>query len=226
MLNAVAIAALKKTYFANNALAGGTAKGDVLRLVEALMPVPLNMMSGPAMGKVIVLNMGERPDKVSQRALNVHRSAGVGQCVVTLHGETHTVNDHKGQPQPFMPDNARGNGLVQSFVAANENPELVLVERGFGNKFALGGLTSVKVREEDIVSPIVLGIAARSNFMAGFIFLCLAGGDQAASDRVLIFAGGEHADIMSGIEYFVQRSSAAWMTRRGRSYAEVRSLSH
>lgn len=223
----VLTATIKADYLNNNSLALGTAKGDVLRLVNAKLAQygATNQPTGADVGAVTVDNLGEKTDKVTKRALKLHASLATGQCLITLHGETHTVTPMKGTPAVYAPDKDRGNAIIDAFVQAGQSPTLTAFERGLGTKYPLGGFTGSIVREDEVVGAN-LGVKERSAFFAGFLFLCVACGDQSRRDDVLIFFGAQHSDILDCFEYYAQYSDATWMKKRGRSYAFIRSQSH
>jgi hypothetical protein len=56
-----------------------------------------------------------------------------------------------------------------------------------------------------------------SLLVAGYVYLCIAGGAQNAIDKVLLVYGAEHAEIMSSFEYFVQHTTATWLKKRPRT---------
>jgi hypothetical protein len=229
MLGALAIPPLRDSYKTNNALAGGTALGNVLNLVNHFLPGVLattaNIPAGADQAPVMA-NPGTATHKVPTKVLQLHQGAVLGQVLVTLHGEQHWEDTWKGKPpgQVFKPDMERGQSMIQELVTGGVNPALIVMESGLGQKYNLSGFANTIVREEALVNAGTLGIPERSRFVAGFVFLCLVGGDQAVTDQVLMFFGGEHADILDGIEYFAKHSGASWFQKRQRSYAVIRSL--
>jgi hypothetical protein len=80
-------------------------------------------------------------------------------------------------------------------------------------------------REDNLTAPAKnpaagqgLNADQRSFAVAGYMFLCIAGGDQNHHDRIIVFFGERHIDILDDLEYFVRHSSADWVQKRPRSY--------
>lgn len=105
---------------------------------------------------------------------------------------------------------------------------------GGGEQFPKPGLTVVErrmqydppgptARETDLIKQ-GFSNKQRSALIAAYIFLCVAGGDQGGNDRVLIFFGEEHADILDQFEYMVRNSiHVTWLNKRKRNYGIIAS---
>jgi hypothetical protein len=233
MINAAQMVQLRQVYRDNQALGNASSFGGMLRLVNAMLayptfPAATNVAAGNDVGKVTT-RIAEKTDKAPQQVVKAHQAApGGGQVIVTFHGEAHYMSPWKGRPdsQVFEPDKQRGNALIQEMGAGGLNPQLVVIERGLGNKYNTGALGGSTVREEALIQG-EQGIHARSRIVAGFVFLCLAGGPQNTIDQVLFLFGDEHIDILEGIEYFGGHSQAqGWFRKRPRSYLTIGSLKH
>ena len=125
-------------------------------------------------------------------------------------------------------DRDRGDLLAELAAGAETipKPDLVVLERGLKYQ----GPLDETIFEEAISGPADTGwsIRQRSALIAGYIFLCAAGGDQTANDRVLVFFGEEHAaDILDFFEFFALRSSQIpWVRKRTRHYSLIPSHVH
>jgi len=120
-------------------------------------------------------------------------------------------------------DRQRGDQLAELAAGAETmpKPDLVVLERGLKYQ----GPVDETIFEEAISGSADTGwsIKQRSALIAGYIFLCAAGGDQTANDRVLVFFGEEHAaDIVDFFELFASRSSQIpWVKKRARHYCLI-----
>jgi hypothetical protein len=98
-------------------------------------------------------------------------------------------------------------------------PDLIIVEKGLQYDIAVHERTVIK--EETIMNNLQNEFTNehRSMALAAYIFLCVAGGDQTTSDRILIFIGERHKDIFDYFDDFALRSQTIpWVRRRPRTY--------
>ncbi len=136
-----------------------------------------------------------------------------GQITTVFVGETHT-------PQR---DLTRGQSLIDQMIGDPSARGLIVLERGmtymtqgFGSTVAL----ETNLTDSSAQPNLGFGLTAkkRSLVVAGYVFLCVAGGNQIAHDRVLLLCGENHSDIVKGFEYFVTHTTLTWMAKRPRSH--------
>lgn len=122
-------------------------------------------------------------------------------------------------------DQARAKALILLANGAMRYlPDLMIMEKGLQYDVANHGRTVIK--EEDIMNNLQNEFTAdhRSAALAAYIFLCVAGGDQSGSSRILIFMGERHKNVFEFFEAFAQHSQVIpWIKRRPRHYLLVRS---
>jgi hypothetical protein len=119
-----------------------------------------------------------------------------------------------------MCDYKRGQSLALLSGGGEQFPKpgLTILERGMTYD-----PESNPVRESDIIKYGYTN-KQRSALIAAYIFLSVAGGDQGADDRVLVFFGEEHLDLLEYFEYFVRNSyMIPWVNKRKRNYGIIAS---
>ena len=122
---------------------------------------------------------------------------------------------HKSWEQSVQ-DQSRAETLHNYVNGNNIAADLVVLERGMG-------YLKVKneIREETILE-MGFRIRQRSALVAAYIFLCVAGGDQTGNDRILVFFGDEHQDILECFEHYVNDSvEIPWVRKRKRNYCHI-----
>lgn len=203
-----------------------TVRGAIMKLIhESIAKPPL--VQGKAIEPEVVTLRGPRNVQslsVIEKLKKIYGSMSDGGISVTFLGETHNDTNDQKRVEDYM--SALKNGTLQL-------PTLTVFERGL--TYDTASLSEgYYVRENDlttssnaplgVVSPLypgnwgfALSIDQRSMVVAGYIALSLAAElDQSKQERVMIFFGSEHADLVTKhLEYFY-RHVANWIEVRKR----------
>lgn len=107
-------------------------------------------------------------------------------------------------------------------------PTMVVFERGMA--YPSPRITGHIARETNLTTAnagdfgLGLSPSQRSMVVAGYLVLCLAGGDQNNIDKVILFYGEEHRDIiLNYFEYFAAHTQADYLKKRIRTLLMIRS---
>ena len=126
-----------------------------------------------------------------------------------------------------LEDRNRAQGLLNlTGGVAFPTPALTIFERGMTGTYTVpAGVATTIGREDNMTAPTgsptagqALNDESRSMAAAGYIFLSVAGGNQSLHDRVLVFYGENHSDLLNHLEYFASHTSIDWVAKRPRSY--------
>jgi hypothetical protein len=212
----------------NNGAGIGTDKGvrkAVIKTIEDLKPAEQVVPGNPVDAEKTVIG-SYKTNNVLSAVRKIYNRQGAGSISITLLGETHN--------NPT--DTARANALIAQMAAGNITPTFLIQERGMTYAWPnpYGGAIA---REENLTTVpggnfgLGLTSAQRSMVVAGYIFLCLAGGPQVQTpppvtdviDKVFLFYGENHKDILDQFEYFARHSTANWVQNRARNLVVARS---
>lgn len=166
------------------------------------------------------------PALAATTALLGHQAAG--SISLVLVAESHTN----------VADGARAHTFLDATSQGTLLPSLVVYERGLRAPLASGGRAYPNAGSAAHPVPLVdeanLGQVAAANFglnnlkpadrsavVAGYLVLCLAGGDQQAIDRVVLFFGAEHGDILTDFDYIARHTTAAHLIKRPRTFLTI-----
>ncbi len=125
-----------------------------------------------------------------------------------------------GQRQAIWDKSARDRSraeTLQYYVRGDRLAvDIVFFERGM-----IYPKVPKEVREEAILKN-GFKIKERSALVAAYLFLCVAGGDQTGDDRIIVFFGAEHADVLTAFEHLVLKSTQVpWVRKRKRNYCNI-----
>jgi len=197
----------------------------VINTIEALKPAD-QVVPGNPVEAVKTIVGSPKTNNVSSAIQKVYNGQAAGSISITLCGETHNN----------QADTARANALIAQIAAGTFTPTFLIFERGM--TYALpAGFGGAIARETNLTTvpagDFGLGLtsAQRSMVVAGYIFLCLAGGPQVNTpapvlpviDKVFLFYGENHKDILDQFEYFARHSTANWLQNRSRNLVLIRS---
>lgn len=113
-------------------------------------------------------------------------------------------------------DRSRAETLQYYVRGSKLAVDMVFLERGM-----IYPKVPNEVREEAILKD-GFKIKQRSALVAAYLFLCVAGGDQTGDDRIIIFFGAEHADVLTAFEHLVLKSTQVpWVRKRKRNYCNI-----
>lgn len=213
----------------NQGAGSGTDKAvrkAVINTIEALKPAD-QVVPGNPVDAVKTVVGSPKTNNVSSAIQKVYNGQVAGTISITLCGETHNN----------QADTARANALIAQIAAGTFTPTFLIFERGM--TYALpAGFGGAIARETNLTTVpagnfgLGLTSAQRSMVVAGYIFLCLAGGDQVfvpgavpqpVIDKVFLFYGENHKDILDQFEYFARHSTANWLQNRARNLVLIRS---
>ena len=140
---------------------------------------------------------------------------------LTFFGETHH----------YLPDERRVADYMDAIGGRVEDPTLVVFERGM--TYTTNKIPCHYVREESLTTSanatgdykyvyhdnwgMGLTVVQRSMVVAGYVALSLAAGSQDVKERVVIFFGDNHDDILTTHFPYVVRHATAWMEHRKRT---------
>ena len=225
-----------------NGAFGIQVRDNVVRTIEQLIPAAANKPAGARVEPTIRTvhhNSCDLPTSVAQ--IQALFNGGPANSVsIVFCGESHLYQQQTrpvrsarlsgralGEDQRTWDksdqDRQRAAGLLQTMGGVvYPAPDLVVIERGM--EFDLPEIPAT-AREENLTGTLTnpqagyaLFPGQRSFMAAGYIFLCVAGGDQNHHDRVVVFFGEHHQDIITHFEYFARHSSADWVQKRPRRY--------
>ena len=193
-----------------------------IKTIEKLCTSATNKALPPARDAASTTCSSPKSDKVIEEVSKLYGAQVAPSISLTLVGETHR-NDV---------DEARANSLIQEVVKDRLLPTVIVLERGL--EYQVGGVSCQITREKSLTTilqngaevdfGLTLSAKQRSIVVAAYIYLCLASGNQNTADKVLIFFGENHSDILtSHFEYFVRHTTSTWMQNRPRSLMMVRS---
>jgi hypothetical protein len=160
------------------------------------------------------------------------RAAGTVTLVVV--GESHQARDAEDAE-----DQTRAKALLDKMVEHSPlaATTLVVLERDlelrykpYPSSFAPQSAMEVALTEDyDTTLQQGLSKLQRSTVIAGYVLLCLAGGDQNTVDTVVLFLGELHADALTEFEYFAKGATGAsgidWVAKRPRMLLSFSSIS-
>jgi hypothetical protein len=165
--------------------------------------------------------------KVAKAMRDAPRESGA--ITITLVGETHRRTPDEERARQLLRLLESDPGLKQG---------LIIVERGM--TYDMGD--QLYVREETMTSsanaPIelramyqgvwgmALTAAQRSIVVAGYVLFCIGKGQRTDVDRVAIFFGENHKDILAThIEYLIRHAGLSGIANRPRTYITALSIS-
>lgn len=189
----------------------------IMQVIEQLCAAATHKPAGPALAADKSTGSSPKTAKVLADVQKLYAAQGPGSISVTVLGETH------GYPQ----DQARADTLIAAVAAGTLASTLLLFERGM--TYAVAGVPCPIARETNLTTiaagdfGLGLSPAQRSMVLAGYVYLCLAGGPQNGVDSVLLFCGERHSDILTHFEYFVQHTTSNWTQNRARTLLLIRS---
>lgn len=197
----------------------------VLATIEELMPTRTNQPTGADVAKTTPHS--GTATKALADIKKLYTGQGNGSISLTLVGEAHNnANDVQ-----------RGQDIIAAVGTGNPASTLMLYERYLnsgevnpttGNNGPYpwpGGAYAGRNVSELSLSYASgarffgdqLNVEGRSALVAGYLVLTTAGGDQAQIDKVLIFFGAEHSDILEKYEQYA-KLYAPWLLKRARTY--------
>jgi hypothetical protein len=207
----------------------------IMNTIETLKPAPAEVLGKPVEAeKTVVASV--QTDKVLAAIKKVHDSQYAGYISLIVVGETH---------EKCPVDIQRTNDLIAQIGAQGGlTPTFLIYERGM-NYAQPQGVAAI-AQETNLTTVLAgnfgLGLSAvqRSMVVAGYIFLCLAGGEQFETvppavqnqpppqpqpviDKVILFYGENHKDILDCFEYFARHSTANWLQNRPRQLVLIKS---
>ncbi len=131
-------------------------------------------------------------------------------------GETHTNAD----------DHSRALEFIAEIDAGNLTPNVVVFERGLDYPNPVG--VNI-VRESNLTTTqsgdfgLGLTYKQRSMVVGGYLALIVANGSQLDSNKILIFFGANHSDILTKFEYFAIHTSGNYIAKETRNLFSIRS---
>lgn len=196
----------------------GDLSSAIMRTINDLLTGATNV---PAGNDVDATSVDQKAATASvQSALqSLYNRQGAGSISIAIVGEDHSN----------ATDQNRATTLIAAAQNGTINPTVLAFERGM--TYGVGGLGQPIVRESNLTQPATnpnawqgLSAAQRSRVVAGYLALILAGGDQNSIDRVLVFFGANHFDIVQNdFDYFARHSDAAYLLKRARTFMTIRS---
>jgi hypothetical protein len=183
--------------------------------IKASVTATTNIPTGADLTTDFSTNVSNSPKtkKVLDDIQKLHGKTAVGGLTVIFIGEDHTLDK----------DTDRADDIITAMAAGPYTPGLLVTERGM--TYTTSGLPCNVAREDSFSGSFNLGLTPkmRSIVAGGYIFACLASGNQNGSDNVSILYGENHHDILNYIEYFVQHSEFQYVKKRSRTYWIARS---
>lgn len=146
-----------------------------------------------------------------------HASLDDGSISISFVGENHNL----------ISDKDRAQKLISQIFEEIGKPYLVVFERGL--TYSVADSPVEVAREENLttVTNVDFGMALtceqRSMVIAGYIVACLASGSQDTKDKVVIFYGENHCDILKNIKYFSKNLMGQVLLGRSIEYVFVAS---
>jgi len=193
-----------------------------LKVIEDLIaanPAAINKANPPAQDPTKVTGSSPKSKNVIADITKLYTQQVIPSLSLSLLGEDHNNAD----------DATRATDVIQGVAAATITATLLVFERGMAAKYPIPGVAQPIVREENLTTVVAgdmgLGLtkSQRSVVVAGYIFLLLAGGDQHTIDKVILFYGENHNDILTSFEYFVRHTTCSWVQNRPRTMMFFRS---
>jgi hypothetical protein len=191
--------------------------GAILKAIQALLKTPEHVPTAAEREPVVIDQKADAED-VLKRMRSLSERQPPGSLLLTVVGETHR-NDY---------DSERARTLIGAITDDEPSASLIVFERGM--TYPHPASDAPVVTEESLTSHqginfgLGLHIEQRSMVVAGYLVVCLASGDQRSADRVVLFYGERHADILSQyFDYFARHTSASHLLRRERTFLLVRS---
>jgi hypothetical protein len=196
-----------------------TVMAAIAEILEAQAAAVTNKPAGADVDKVAETTPKLTDAQAVKKLQTLYAGQAAGSISLVVLGEKHDS----------AKDKKRAEAVLTAVGAGTLTPTLVLYERGLlDTRYnAPAGYHGQQVDENSFIpfvglrddnpNKIVLGREARSIVVAGYVFLCIAGGAQNATDKVLLVYGAEHAEIMNSFEYFVQHMTAPWLKKRPRT---------
>lgn len=193
----------------------------VMMAVNNLLPAATNV-PGPTAPELDITQVDHKAGtkKSLGDVQQLMSTQGAGSISLALLGETH--NDAK--------DQARANAFIADINRAALTPSMVVYERGL--PYAVPNTGVPVVREANLTTvalgdfSIINGLSAaqRSMIVAGYLVLCLGGGDQSQADKLLLFYGANHSDILTRyFSYFARHTNASHLLKRPCTAMSIRS---
>lgn len=145
-----------------------------------------------------------------------HAALTPGAISISFIGEDHSLSADKDRAEELLNN-----------ITIDDDHFLLAFERGL--TYSTSNMPVLTVREENITRAfnnnfgLDLNAEQRSLVMAGYITACLASGDQQTKDKVLIFFGENHHDILEHIEYFAKNLQGQALLGRLRGQLLIRS---
>jgi hypothetical protein len=189
----------------------------ILDTLTSASPVAINAPQGLDVDPEKEVGSSPHTSHVVSDVEKIYRGLGESSISLVVCGEDHT--DER--------DHARAEFLIGAIAGGTIAPSIVLFERGM--TYTTNGLACHLVRETNLTTApagdfgLGLSKSQRSMVVAGYMLLCVAGGDQSTIDRFFLFYGENHMDILTHFEYFVRHTSATWVQRRPRNLFQIRS---
>jgi len=187
----------------------------VMSALSQLMPSATNKPTG---GEIEPVNIKQpaNADKALAASQSLYAKQAAGSISLTLLGEDHTDAQ----------DAARANKFISAINAGSLTPSIIVYERGMTYPTPS---TSVHIVRESNLTTISgardfgLGLsrAQRSMVVAGYLVLLVGGGSQADINKILLFFGANHNDILKYFGYFAQHSPASYLLREPQSLINV-----
>jgi hypothetical protein len=207
-------------------------RNAVLAAISELMPARTNEPTGADVARITPHNGNANNALTLIR--NLYGGQGAGSISLTLLGEAHDNNN----------DVQRGQAVIAAVDTGNPAPTLTFYERYLNNGEqnpttrlngpypwpTAGHYTGRNVSELSLSYASgarffgdQLNIEGRSMLVAGYLVLSTGGGDQHQTDRVLLFFGSQHADILEKYEQYA-KLYAPWILKRARTYLIINSF--
>lgn len=133
-----------------------------------------------------------------------------------------------GEAHDSAADTARAKAIIAAISSETLELTLPIFERGMAEKYPSPKCDAPIVREENLTQirgcDFRWGLSAkqRSMVVAGYLVLLLAGGNQSPKEKVLLFYGDNHLDIIGYFEAFAAIPAAAHLLKRPRLSMAIR----
>jgi len=188
----------------------------VLSALSQLMPEATNKPHGPAIDPINI-RQPANADKALAATESLYAKQAAGSISLTLLGEDHTNAQ----------DAARARKFIAAINASTLTPSLLVFERGM--QYAVPAVSVIIVRESNLTTVnggdfgMGLSAAQRSMVVAGYLALLAGGGNQNDINKMLLFYGANHTDILKYFGYFAQHSPSSYLMQEPQTLVAVES---
>lgn len=169
-----------------------TVRRAIVTTLNALVAGVANAPAGPDLDPELVAPVGTPAQAIAA----FFQNAPPASISLAFLGEDHSSDA----------DAARARTVIDAISAEQIELTLPVFERGMAGRYPSPTFDGSIVREENITQyrgcNFGFGLRARqrSLVMAGYLVLLLAGGSQTSREKVLLFYGANHQDILAGFD--------------------------